>query len=77
MIITLCQEKNHFCRDIKVNREQKIMETLFIMFDGGIISERVDPSINRIFSTRQNEYIDMEKTYEQENIFNGDILSII
>ena len=77
MIITLHQEKNNFCRDIKVNREQKIVDTLLILHEGGILLDAIDFTSNRIHSKRLGEYIDMNNTYEQANIFNGDILSII
>ena len=77
MIITLRQEKSNFCRDIKVNREQKITDTLWILHSGGILLEAIDFKNNRIYSKRLGEYIDVNNTYEQANIFNGDILSII
>ncbi len=77
MIITLRQDKNNFCIDIKVNREQKIEDTLLIMHEGGILQETINLSKNRMYSNRLGKYIDINSTYEQANIFNGDILSII
>lgn len=77
MIITLRQEKNNFCRDIKVNREQKVADTLLILYEGGILPEAIAFTNCRIISKRLGEYIEVTNTYEQENIFNGDILNII
>lgn len=77
MIITLQKEKTKFCKDIKVNREQKIEDTLLVLFEGGILLEAFDTICNRVYSKRLDKYIEITNTYEQENIFNGDILIII
>ena len=77
MIITLSQESKQFRVDLKVNREQKISDTLLILKDGGILPEQIEVSENRICSERLDEYIDVQMTYQQAGIYNGDILYII
>lgn len=76
MIYTLCCETDGFMRDIKVNREQKILETVKILMDGGILSKDISAKEMRIFSKRKGEYIDINASYDREDIFNGDILYI-
>lgn len=76
MIFTLCWEDKEFSIDIKVNREQKVSETLLILADGGILPMDFEIEKMRLFSKRKGEYIDINLSYEQGDIFNGDILYI-
>lgn len=76
MIYTLCWEEIDFMKDIKVNREQKILETVIILIDGGILPRGINDREIRIFSKRKGEYIDVNASYVQADIFNGDILYI-
>lgn len=76
MIITLCQRETGVRIDIKVNREQKITDTLVILLDGGILEEKGGLADNRIYSERKEKYIDAEQTYQQAGIYNGDILYV-
>lgn len=76
MIYTLCWEENNFMRDIKVNRAQKIAETITVLKDGSILPPDLDIEKIRIFSKRKGEYINKNASYEQEEIFQGDILYI-
>ncbi|MBD5474811.1 MAG: hypothetical protein HDR17_02330 [Lachnospiraceae bacterium] len=76
MIYTLCWEEGGFVRDIRVNRKQKIFETIAILIDGGLLMHNLSNRGIRIFSIRKGEYIDLNESYEKEDIFNGDILYI-
>lgn len=76
MIYTLCMEESGFMRDIKVNREQKIAETILVLQDGKVLPSDIDIGKVRIFSGRKGEYVDKEANYVQEDIFQGDILYI-
>ncbi len=76
MIYTLCWQENNFMRDIKVNRAQKIAETILVLQDGGILPCNLKVGEIRIFSKRKGEYINKNASYEQEEIFQGDILYI-
>lgn len=75
MIITLSQENKQFKADIKVNREQKISDTLLILEDGGVLPGHRTRECC-IFSERLEEYIDIQLTYQQAGVYNGDILYI-
>jgi len=74
MIITLKQNTKKNEMDIKVNREQRIMDTLLILIDGGILQEQSDLEKNTIYSERLDKKIDVKMTYEQAEVYNGDIL---
>lgn len=76
MIFTLCMEEDGFMKDIKVNREQKIVETILVLQDGKVLPQDIDIEKVRIFSGRKGEYIDKNANYVQEDIFQGDILYI-
>lgn len=76
MIYTLCWEEGSFARDIKVNRAQKIAETIMVLKDGGILPSDLDVGKIGIFSKRKGKYINKNASYEQEEIFQGDILYI-
>lgn len=77
MIYTLCWQSREWEIDIKVNREQRIGDTMLILLDGGILPMRVQKEKEHIFSKRKNQYIDMDFSYEEAEIYNGDILYII
>lgn len=75
MIITLSQESKQFKADIKVNREQKISDTLLILEDGGVLPGNESAECC-VFSERLDEHIDIQLTYQQAGVYNGDILYI-
>ncbi|MBR5798738.1 MAG: hypothetical protein IKY23_01620 [Lachnospiraceae bacterium] len=75
MIFTLYSEDTNRERDIKVNPEQKIGETISILMDGGVLPHTRIDCVN-LFSERAGRYLDLEKTYQQEQIYQGDILHI-
>lgn len=76
MIFTLCWDEYQFTKDIKINPEQKIVDTLLILVDGGVLSGDLQIENIYIFSKRRNENIDVKLSYESANIQNGDILYI-
>lgn len=76
MIYTLRWEEQEFIKDIKVNRAQKICDTILILQDGGVLPNEAGKEKIRIFSKRKGEYINTEQSYEQADIFQGDILFI-
>lgn len=76
MIYTLCWEKMGFAEDIRVNREQKLSETMLILSDGAVMPVDIDFENNHLFSERKGEKIDWNLSYEQADLFNGDILYI-
>ncbi len=74
MIYTLCWKAHGWMQDIKVNRAQRISETIYILRDAGILPGEVEEL--RIFSKRRGEYVHVDASYEEEDIYQGDVLSI-
>lgn len=76
MIITLNHKRREFhkCMDIQVNEEQKIMDTLQILAQAGLISDRNGNTAAHIYSERNKQYINTQLTYNQAMIFHGDNL---
>lgn len=75
MIYTLICKQINFETDIKVFEHQKIKDTLSILYNEKIIAINPDNPI-AIRSERKAEMISKEMTYEQAEIYNGDILYI-
>lgn len=61
--------------DIQINSQQKIKDTLKILKDAGIMSEIQLESI-KVKSVRKRMYINIEKSYEEEQINSGDRLEL-
>ena len=61
--------------DIMVLPQQRILEVLMVLRENGVfrIQQIEDKSI---YSMRYKEYINHNLTFQQANIFNGDILEI-
>ncbi len=76
MIYTLCIDGETWMKDIKVNPEQKIKETIQILIDGNVLPKISANADITLFSERKGEFIDMEKSYIETQIFQGDILQI-
>lgn len=76
MIYTLCWESKEFRKDIKVNREQKIEDTLQILWNGGVLPAEFRPETHQLFSGRKKVSINPDLNYEEAEIYNGDILYI-
>lgn len=72
MDITIQDNRAGICLDIRVNREQKIQDTLRILQEGELIPGR--DTARQIYSHRLKRTIDLELTYAQAGIYNGDIL---
>ncbi len=64
-------------RDIMVNPDQKIMDTLKILKENNAIS--LGENLNKVLikSQRRKRYINSRLSYRQAGIFNGDLLQIV
>lgn len=68
---------NHTCtKDIQVNDQQKIIDTLTILQEAGI-DWQIPIEKCRMKSGRQGVYLDITKSYQEQNVYNGDILELI
>jgi hypothetical protein len=69
-------EKYEIKKDIIVNSQQKIMETIRIMEEAGLFPNLSDGEY-QIRSLRTRLSLELNRNYEQNHIFYGDILEII
>lgn len=76
LTITLTSTKYQIKKDIMVNSEQKICETLQILKEAGQINIAVSDE-DKLRSMRTGMFVQKEFTYEEAGIFYGDILSIL
>ena len=73
LTITLTSTKYQINKDIMVNSEQKICETLQILKEAGQINIAVGDE-DKLRSMRTGMFVSKEFTYEEAGIFYGDIL---
>lgn len=66
-----------YTADIQVNPQQKLAETLDILRNAGRLPQGLWGAGTRIRSLRRKVFIPAEETYEQANIYTGDILELI
>lgn len=76
LTITLTSTKYQINKDIMVNSEQKICETLQILKEAGQINIAVGDEV-KLRSMRTAMFVSKEFTYEEAGIFYGDILQIL
>ena len=76
LTITLTSTKYQINKDIMVNSEQKICETLQILKEAGQINIAVGDEV-KLRSMRTGMFVPQEFTYEEAVIFYGDILQIL
>lgn len=75
-MITITQKigKSRKYMDIQVNENQKIMDTLQVLFQAGLIQSEDVSAIEHIYSDRNKQFVNTRLTYNQAMIFNGDML---
>jgi len=75
MFINLTMEAGGVRRDIRIDSEQKIKEGLLVLRQSGKLSFGKDPDY---FRSRLNQtLVSAYKTFSEEKVFDGDILSIV
>lgn len=60
--------------DLLVFEEQKIVETMKILEEKGLLEEEQTESVKYIKSLRTNNQVNALLTYSEANIYSGDIL---
>jgi hypothetical protein len=68
--------ENHFIKDIQVNSQQKVIDTLLILKEAGILQE-LDEKRAKVKSVRRGMFVNIIDTYEEEHINTGDILELM
>ena len=75
--LTIKLTNRNISRDIMVNPDQKIVDTLRILEENNILSMDEDMEKILVKSERKKKYINSRLSYRQAEIFNGDLLQII
>ena len=76
LTITLTNSDYSLEKDIQVNSQQKITDTLTILNEAGVL-QSIQVDAVRVKSLRRGVYLDTRQNYEQEDINTGDILELI
>lgn len=75
--LTITNHKSAWQEDVQVNPQQKIEDTLSILQEAGRISSQEWTKDSRIRSVRRGILLDAGSSYEQEEIYTGDILELL
>lgn len=75
LTITLMNRECSQEKDVQVNSQQKVKDTLQILQEAGALWD-LDFKKCSIKSLRRGLRLDAAKTYEDEHIYSGDILEI-
>ncbi|MFT3984217.1 MAG: hypothetical protein QM697_09920 [Lachnospiraceae bacterium] len=76
MILTFAIASENKELDLKINEKQIIRDTLSILQKTGYMPETLDINELKVGSARQKKPILCKKSYEEAEIYNGDILYI-
>jgi len=75
MFINITMESNGVSLDIRIDSEQKIRDGLMVLCESGKLPKKDIPNFFR--SCLQERPVSTFKTFHEEQIFDGDILSAI
>lgn len=70
---TIMNREGSWQEDIQVNPQQKIIDTMLILKEAGKLPQE---EVQEMKSERRGRFLDMNKNYEQQSIYDGDILCI-
>ena len=73
LTLTIMNREGSWQEDIQVNPQQKIIDTMLILKEAGKLPQEDVPEMK---SERRGRFLDMNKNYEQQSIYDGDILCI-
>lgn len=66
--------KGQWDMELLVFEEQKIVETMEILAEKGLLGDEVADSVQYIKALRTNNQVNVLLTYSEANIYSGDIL---
>jgi len=75
LTLTIMNNENQIKKDIQVNEQQRIEDTLRVLEEAAIISNASREI--KVKSVRRGTCLDIKASYEDEHINNGDILELI
>ena len=73
LTLTIMNREGSWQEDIQVNPQQKIIDTMLIIKEAGKLPQE---EVQEMKSERRGRFLDMNKNYEQQSIYDGDILCI-
>ena len=73
LTLTIMNREGSWQEDIQVNPQQKIIDTMLILKEAGKLPQE---EVQEMKSERRGIFLDMNKNYEQQSIYDGDILCI-
>lgn len=73
LTLTIMNREGSWREDIQVNPQQKIIDTMLILKEAGKLPQE---EVQEMKSERRGRFLDMNKNYEQQSIYDGDILCI-
>lgn len=73
LTLTIMNREGSWQEDIQVNPQQKIIDTMLILKEAGKLPQE---EVQEMKSERRGRFLDMNKNYEQQSIYDGDILCI-
>ena len=73
LTLTIMNREGSWQEDIHVNPQQKIIDTMLILKEAGKLPQE---EVQEMKSERRGRFLDMNKNYEQQSIYDGDILCI-
>ena len=73
LTLTIMNREGSWQEDIQVNPQQKIVDTMLILKEAGKLPQE---EVQEMKSERRGRFLDMNKNYEQQSIYDGDILCI-
>ncbi len=75
LTLTVMSNKYGFIKDIMVNSQQKIQDTVTILQEAEVVPAELT-EVYKVCSMRTNLYVQPDMTYEQAGIYYGDIIEI-
>lgn len=76
MILTLTvKEKQRKEFDIQVPSTQRVDDTLEVLYENGLIDD-YKSNLCKVFSDRQGKWLDVTRTYEENEVYTADIMCI-
>ncbi|MCI6782579.1 MAG: hypothetical protein MR594_02950 [Lachnospiraceae bacterium] len=73
LTLTIMNREGSWQEDIQVNPQQKLIDTMLILKEAGKLPQE---EVQEMKSERRGRFLDMNKNYEQQSIYDGDILCI-
>lgn len=76
MLTLTIKQNNREAFDIQVPSEQKIGDTIQVLYENNLIDMAQDIKESIVWSVRKNIQLNLEYSYEQNSVYTADILKI-